>query len=269
LHAHSFSLPRQWHVPASAEKSALDFLEWFPWSATVCLTAAHEEAAGKLFTVAASDVERAASLLFTLVQDSLRWMREFGHGSAAEESLLALSVVQVLAVEAVAAVCPGAHRTAKRLQRKAADGGEPLTVCVGDLQPTLLPDDLRDVLDPYGEVDEDEIPRISWNTRGNGCGVICVDSTGRAHFRRWCQTCSDSSTARREAKVTAIAKAWSGDPSGLTWIEGRRVRIWPRSCSVCGQHFKTDRANKYRCDKCRAGHRARRPAGSAMRTFLG
>jgi len=209
-------LPPTWRVPASAEKSALDFLQCFPWSATVCLTAVREETEGKPFTVAAADVERAASLLFTLVQDSLRWMREFGHGATAEKSLLGLSIVQVLGVEAVAVVCPGGRRTAKVLQLKAAGDGEPLTACVGDLRPTLLPDDLRNVLDPQGELDEDELPTISWNTAGNGCGAICADSTGltRPSFRRWCLTCRGSSTARREAKVTAIAKAWSGEPSG-------------------------------------------------------
>ena len=264
------SLPPTWRVPASAEKSALDFLQSFPWSATVCVTAVHQEADGKPFTVADADVERAASLLFTLVQDSLGWMRKFGYGASAEKSLLGLSIVQALGVEAVAAVCPGGRRTAKLLQLKAAGDGEPLTVCVGDLRPTRLPDDLRNVLDPQGEFDEYELPTISWNTAGNGCGAICADGTGltRPSFRRWCVTCSGSSTARREAKETAIAKAWSGEPSGITWMNGRRIRIWPRSCSVCGQFFKTDRANKYRCDPCRAGHRAP-PAGSATRTFLG
>jgi hypothetical protein len=46
-------------------------------------------------------------LLFALVQSSLGWMRELGHGQQGERSLLGLAWVQSLAVEAVSAVCPG------------------------------------------------------------------------------------------------------------------------------------------------------------------
>ena len=134
--AHDFTLPGKERWQISAEKSALPFLECFPWSSTICRKVIDEEAAGRAFTVHAHHVERAAALLFTLVQDGLMWMREFGYGAPAQESLLALWGVQDLAAQAVTAVCPGARRTAKVLQIKAAGPDKPLTVCVGDLRPT-------------------------------------------------------------------------------------------------------------------------------------
>ena len=259
---HAASLRAPWDPLNSAEKSAQEFLDCVPWAASVCLTTVREELAGSIgFTAKAADVERAAAPLFTLVQGSLAWMREFGYGQQAERSLLGLFWVQCLAIEAVAAVCPGARRKAKLLQLQAADG-EPLTVCVGDLKPTPLPD-LRDVLDPFGELEPHKIPTIAWNTKGSGCGSICEDSTGtrRASFSRLCKHCRNSGSARLDAKVTAMRKSFlEASPSGLTWVDGRRVRVWPRTCSVCGAPFRTARANRYCCDPCQASHRSRRPA---------
>jgi hypothetical protein len=130
------------------------------------------------------------------------------------------------------------------------------------LKPTPLPD-LRDVLDPLGELEPHKIPTISWNTKGSGCGAICADSTGtrRASFSRLCKSCRDSGTARLDAKVTALRKSFvDGSPSSPIWVDGRRVRVWPRTCSVCRKPFRTARANKYCCDPCQASHRSRRPA---------
>ena len=205
--SHAASLRAPWHPLNSAEKSAQEFLECVPWAASVCLTTVREELAGSCgFTANAAEVERAAALLFTLVQSSLGWMREFGYGQQAERSLLGLFWVQRLAIEAVAAVCPGARRKAKLLQLQAAVS-EPLTVCVGDLKRTPLPD-LRDVLDPFGELEPHKIPTIAWNTKGSGCGAICADSTGtrRASFSRLCKSCRDSGTAPARRKGHGHAK---------------------------------------------------------------
>jgi hypothetical protein len=214
--------------------------------------------------VATADVDEAARLLFDFTQEALRWFRQHGHGAREERFLIELWRLQSLAFNSVAARRPGARRRAKELQLQAGHG-EPLTVCVGELTPKPLPD-LRDMLDPEGELEEYRIPTIAWNTRGNGCGAICRDSVGlrRPDLRRWCQDCNGSTTARRDAMLTSISKAYAGSPSYLAWADGRRVRVWPRSCSVCGDPFKTDRANRERCDSCLAGHRAaRRNGGSA------
>jgi hypothetical protein len=208
-------------------------------------------------TAAPADVERAAALVFTLVQDSLQWMRMFGYGAGAEESLLELWWVQMLAVQAVAAICPGGVRTAKRLQFNASER-KPLTVCVGNLSPERLPD-LGDLLDPYGEVEPYKFPTIAWNTRGSGCGAICADSVGlrRSSFNKWCTQCSGSTTWRRKAQIRRLGKAWSGSPHGLAWHEGRRIPVWPRTCSRCGRPFKALEEHRHRCYGCfpsRAGY---------------
>jgi hypothetical protein len=148
LAAHVLTLPRQRSGLTSAEKSALEWAQCMPWSANVCTAAIHEERTRQLFTVTANEVEQGASVLFALVQDSLRWMREVGYGKTTEQPLLQLWTLQQLASEAVAAVCQGARRTAKSLQMKAA-AGEPLTVWVGELTPERLPY-LGDILDPSG-----------------------------------------------------------------------------------------------------------------------
>jgi hypothetical protein len=237
----------------SAEKSALAWAQCMPWSSNVCMAAVHEERAGQPFTVTATEVERGASVLLALVQDSLGWMREIGYGKTAEQPLLELWTLQQLAVEAVAAVCPGARRTAKSLQIKAAVG-EPLTVCVGEFAPERLPD-LRNVLDPSGEFEEYKIPTIAWNTRGSGCGVICPDSTGirRPAFRRWCESCASKSTWRQQARLAVIEGNWKGSPSSLTWSDGRRIRVWPRNCSSCGKQFRSTEAQRRRCYDCWPG----------------
>ena len=98
-----------------------------------------------------------------------------------ERFLVQIWKLQVLAFDAVALTCPGAGSRAKALQLEAGEG-EPLTVCVGDLSPRRLPD-LRDVLDPAGELEEYKIPTIAWNTLGSGCLTIFADSKG-LHRRR-------------------------------------------------------------------------------------
>jgi hypothetical protein len=245
---------------AWAEESAQEFLECVPWAASVCLTTVREDRKGSVPTTKAAQVKPAAELLFTLVQNSLALMRDFGYGQEAERSLLGLSWVQSLAVEAVAAICPGSRLTAKLLQLQVA-APEPLTVCVGDLKPTRLPD-LRDELDPLGELEEHKIPTLAWNSKGSGCGSIFADCTGtrRPSFSGLCKQCRGSGTARREAYVTALRHAFvEGSPSGTVWIDGRRVRVWPRRCSVCARPFMTDRANRYCCELCQPSHRSRRP----------
>jgi hypothetical protein len=222
-----------------------------PWSSDICISAIHQERSGQTFTVAPHELEQGASVLFGLVQDSLYWMREFGYGRQAERSLIELWTLQQLVVEAVAAVCPGGRRTAKRLQIDAA-GDTPLTVCVGYLSPTRLPD-LRDVLDPNGDFEEYKIPTIAWNTRGSGCLRICAESTGmrRPDFRRWCEGCGSRSTWREQARLAAIEGNWKGSPSYLTWSEGRRFRVWPRTCARCGKPFKSTVAQRRVCHACR------------------
>lgn len=177
-----------------------------PWSSNVCTTVIREERSGAAFTVVPHAVEQGASLLLSVVQDSLRWMSEFGYGRPAERSLIELWTLQQAAVNAAAAVCPGGRSAAKALQLKASSG-KPLTVCVGDLAPRRLPDDFRNVLDPEGVFDEDEdIPTIDWNDRGSGCGAICADSIGtrRPAFRRWCESCGTKTTWRQNARLAAI-----------------------------------------------------------------
>lgn len=189
---------------------------------------------------------------------------------------------QNIAFEAIAARCPGGRARAKELQLEAGHGA-PLTVCVGDLTPKLLPDrlprsmtsrlpanvrSLADLLDPTGEIELNEdghpykVPTISWNSRGSGCMVICPDSTGtgRPALRRWCQTCSKSSSARLEAQITSMKKGFvEGSVWRFAWVDGRRVRVWPRTCSACGRRFTTDSANQQRCGDCFAAHRRSAP----------
>jgi hypothetical protein len=212
-----------------------------------------DDRAGESFSVAAGEVELGASTLFAVVQESLAWMRELGYGTTPERSLLELWTLQQLAVEAVVAVCPGARRTAKVLQMKAAVK-EPLTVCVGDLMPKRLPD-LRDIFDPQGEFEEYKIPTIAWNTRGSGCLSICADSTGmrRPDFRRWCPKCGSKTTWREEAQLAHIKGNWNGSVSHLAWSDGQRIRVWPRTCSRCGKPFRSAEAQRRRCYECWPG----------------
>lgn len=253
--AHAFTLPLTQLELTSAEKSAFDWVQCMPWSSAVCLRAVHEDRAkgANGFTVAAADVELGASTLFAVVQNALGLMREFGYGETAERSLIELWTLQQLAVEAVVAVCPGARGTAKALQMRASSG-EPLTVCVGDLRPKRLPD-LRDVLDPDGEFEEYKIPTIAWNNRGSGCMTVCLDSTGmrRPDFRKWCEDCASKTTWREQAHLANIATNWKGTGSHLAWSGGRRIRVWPRSCSSCGKPFRSAQARRRRCYDCWPG----------------
>lgn len=234
-------------MQTSAEKSALE----------VCLRVIAEQERGAIPTVEASSASRAAELLFGFAQETLRWLTHHGYGARHERFLIELWRVQTLAFDAVSDICPGGRRWAKALQLQSADG-DPLTVCVGDLSPVRLPD-LRDLLDPEGELEEGQIPTFAWNNRGSGCGAICADSTGlrRPSLSRWCAECRQTSSARRAARVTSIEKAFAGSTSFLAWEDGRRIRVWPRRCSVCGSPFKTTRANRQRCDPCHESHRSR------------
>jgi hypothetical protein len=233
-------------VLTSPEKSALE----------ACVRLLDEERRGVRFSVSIRDVDHAAGALFAFVQQALHWLQAHGYGARDEQFLIELWRLQALAFDAAGARCPGGRRRAKELQLEAGHG-EPLTACVGALTPERLPD-LRDVLDPNGELEEYVIPTIIWNTRGSGCMAICPDSTGtrRPGLRRWCQTCCNSSSARLEAQIMSIKKNFEGSPSSLVWVEGQRVRVWPRTCSVCGFRFKTTRANRWRCDSCLTGRRS-------------
>jgi hypothetical protein len=255
--AHNFTVAHVLEWLPSAEKSALE----------ICVRVLEEETEGALPTVSVPDVDRAARAVFVFVQEALIWLREHGCDAGHERSLIDLWKVQALAFDAAAARCPGARQRAKALQIEAGRG-QPLTVCVGDLTPKRLPD-LRDWLDPAGELEEYKIPTIDWNNRGSGCLSICPDSTGmrRPSLAKWCAECRNASTARLAAQLTSIAKAFAGSPSFMTWVDGRRVRVWPRTCTVCGAPFKTSRANQRRCDECRIGHRSvRRNGGSTPRS---
>ena len=225
---------------------------------------AEEEKRGAVPSVTAAAVDRAAGVLFAFVQEPLHWLQAHSCDARHERFLIELWKVQALVFDAAAARCPGARQRAKALQLEAGHG-QPLTVCVGDLYPKRLPD-LRDLLDPEGELEEYKIPTIAWNSRGSGCLAICPDSTGlrRPSLAKWCPECRNASTARLEAQLTSIMKEYAGSPSFLTWAGGERVRVWPRTCLVCGARFKTTRANRWRCDDCLTGHRsARRNDGSA------
>lgn len=248
MSAHESTLRLTASTLTSAEKSALE----------VCVRVRDEEERGALPSVAAPDVDRAAGVLLAFAQEALHGLQAHGYGAADERFLLELWRVQALAFGAAGARCPGGRKRAKELQLKAGHG-KPLTVCVGDLMPKRLPD-LRDVLDPKGELEEYRIPTIDWNTRGSGCGVIFPDSTGlrRPSLAIWCVACREGSTARTEARITSITKAVERSPSFVAWADGRRVRVWPRTCSVCGAPFKTSRANRWRCDPCLTGRRSAR-----------
>jgi hypothetical protein len=233
--------------------------------------------------VAAPDVDHAAGVLFAFVQEKLRWLRDHGCDARHERFLIELWRVQALAFDAVAVRRPGARRHAKELQLEAGHD-EPLTVCVGDLNPKRLPDrlptsmasrlpggvrSLEDLLDPKSELEPYRIPTIDWNDRGSGCMAICPDSTGlrRPSLAKWCAECRNAGSARLEAQLTSIAKAFAGSPSTLEWVDGRRVRVWPRTCPICGARFRTTRANRWRCDDCLTAHRsARRNGGSTPRS---
>ena len=226
-----------------------------PWSADICAAAVTQDRAGSCFlSVTAEEVELGSSTLFAVVQESLGWLREFGYGATEERGLIQLWTLQQLAVEAVVAVCPGPRRAAKRLQMKAAPQ-EALTVCVGELTPKRLPD-LRNVLDPQSEFDEDTIPTIAWNTRGSGCMAICADSTGvrRPDFRQWCAECASKTTWRERARIAHIKGNWRGpDVSHSAWRDGHRIQVWPRTCSSCGKPFRSAEGQRRRCYDCWPG----------------
>ena len=268
--AHEFTLPPPQPPLALAEKSAHE----------LCLRVVADEHEGRRFSATPADVDRSASVLFGFVQQTLHWLQEHKHGFGRgnERLVIELWEIQNVAFEAVAAVCPGGRARAKELQLEAGHDA-PLTVCVGDLTPKRLPDrlppsmssrlpanvrSLADLLDPDGdfELNEDghpyKVPTISWNTSGSGCKVICLDSVGtrRPGLRRWCRKCGSSSSARLEAEITSIKKHFKGSLSGFAWVEGRRVRVWPRTCSVCGRRFTTDSSNQQRCGDCFGSHRS-------------
>jgi len=207
---------------------------------------------------AAGGVEKAATQLFAFAQEVFRYSSLVQRITSGHEVCLVDAwKLQELAFNAVAYRCSGGRLRAKTVQLEIA-GGTPLTVCVGDLTPKRLPD-LRDQLDPGGELDESKIPTITWNTRGNGCLAICPDSAGlrRPALRSWCPTCMGASTSRRDALITRITKAYVEESTSyVTFIEGRRVTVWPRRCSTCQTLFKTTRANRRRCDLCHAAHRS-------------
>ena len=246
--SHASTLPLTWTTLASAEKSALD----------LCRRVFEEERDGAIPSVAASEIDRASWDLFAFAQEALRWLPTNGYGALDERFLIELWRLQTVAFGAAALRCPGGRRRAKLLQIEAGLGA-PLTVCVGELLPTRLPD-LRDLLDPNGDLEEHIIPTIDWNTRGSGCGAIHPDSTAlrRPSLTKWCAECRARTTSRRDARTTSIRKAFEGSPSALMWIDGRRVRVWTRTCTVCDMSFRTDKAHRYRCNTC---HPDRSPSG--------
>lgn len=195
----------------------------------VCRCIADEDRRGVLFSVSLEEADESASVLFAFAQDALRWAKHNGYAS--RSALLRVRGLQDLAF-AVVKARSGSPRRAKQLQLEASNNG-PLTVCVGDLA-TRLPD-LRDRLDPRGELEEYRIPTIDWNS---GCGAICADSTSLSRRRKWCETCRKRSSSRSSARITKIVQAWG-----------------PREC-VCGSSFTPTRPNRVRCDRCLAGHRS-------------
>ena len=84
--------------------------------------------------------------------------------------------------------------------------------------------------------------------------VAAVCPGGRARAKEL--QCGSSSSARLEAEITSIKKHFKGSLSGFAWVEGRRVRVWPRTCSVCGRRFTTDSSNQQRCGDCFGSHRS-------------
>jgi hypothetical protein len=211
----------------SAEESALE----------LCRRTADEEQRGALlFSATGEEVDRRASILFAFAQDALRWTNQNDGG--ARSVLLQVRCLQDLAFDVVTARS-GSRRRAKQLQLEAS-GDDPLTVCVGDFGAMRLPD-LRITLDPRGELEDYRIPTIDWNTAGTGCGAICADSTGLqrpTRPRKWCSKCRKASSSRTSARITKIVQAWG-----------------PRQCDVCGTPFTPTRSDRWRCDRCLAGHR--------------
>jgi len=208
----------------SAEESARE----------LCRRIADEDRRGILFSASLEEVDESAGVLFVFVQDALRRAKQ--NGGAARSVLLQVRSLQDLAFDVVTARS-GSQRRAKQLQLEASDD-DPLTVCVGDFTAIRLPD-LRITLDPRGELEDYRIPTIDWNTAGSGCGAICADSSSLSRRRKWCETCRKRSSSRASSRITTIVRAWG-----------------PRECGVCGAPFTPTRPDRWRCDRCLAGHRS-------------
>jgi hypothetical protein len=192
----------------------------------VCRRIADEIRREVEFSASLEEVDESANVLFAFAQDALRWAKHNGYAS--RSALLRVRGLQDLAFAAVLA--KSGSRRAKQLQLEAS-GGDPLTVCVGDLATRLS--DLRDVLDPRGELEEYRIPTIYWNS---GCGAICADSSSLSRRRKWCETCRKRSSSRNGRRVSEIVRAWG-----------------PRECA-CGSSFTPTRPQRVRCDRCLDGH---------------
>jgi hypothetical protein len=133
-----------------------------------------------------------------------------------------------------------------------AGRGRPLTICFGKRYPPARLPDLRDVLDPRGEVPEYLIPTIDWRAgrrkegAGDGCGKVFTDSVtaSRPVFARYCSVCREKSEDRRQAESRARIVA--------TW-EGRFAVAggWRLACSGCGERFFATAPQQRRCDRCR------------------
>jgi hypothetical protein len=226
--AHEFTLPLSQPSWTSAEESALD----------LCRRIADEENRGLRFSASAADVDRSARILFGFAQDALRWSEQNGYGM--RHVLFEIRALQDLAFGVVTAASPGGRRRAKQLQIEAS-AGKPLTVCIGELGVSRLPD-LRIVLDPLGRLEDYRIPKIDWNRAGNGCGAICNDSTGLQRVsapRKWCEKCSAASSSRADRRIASIVRAWGN-----------------RECIVCGSAFTPTRRDRWRCDDCLASRRS-------------
>jgi len=127
-----------------------------------------------------------------------------------------------------------------------AGRGRPLTICFGKRYPPARLPDLRDVLDPRGEVPEYLIPTIDWGLDGDGCGKVFTDSVtaSRPVFARYCFVCREKSEDRRQGEIRARSvAAWEGRFA----VAGG----WRLGCSGCGERFVATAPQQRRCDRCR------------------